>query len=200
MAAPLVAPASCPSWQPGRIQPKARPRPTPTRDLYPGASGDIIVGYVENIEFRPIHRTYLCVWLVTFGLAFLGLGLGGLLSGPRFSASRVGVLVLCVLCLMAAASMLNTLAGWTVIDDEGLRTGTLLRRRACRWTDVRRIDLKRRRYRNGTRTDIIIRLQSGGRIKLPAPYISPNEHDPNFQLKVQQITERWITHAGRPIG
>jgi hypothetical protein len=155
---------------------------------------------VENIEFRPIHRTYLRIWLVIFGLAFLGFGLGGLLSGPGFSASRVAVLILSGMCLIAAVSMANTLAGWTVIDDEGVRTGTLFQRRSCRWTDVRRIDLKRRRYRSGTRTDIIVRRHSGGRIKLPAPYTAPNEHDPNFQLKVQQITERWISHAGRPVG
>lgn len=155
---------------------------------------------MENIEFRPIHRTYLTIWLVVFFLAFLGFGLGGLFSGPGFSAGRVAVLSLSGAWLISATTMANALAGRTVIDDEGLRTGTLFRRQSCRWSDVSRIDLKRRRYRNGTRIDIIVRRHSGGRIKLPAPYTAPNERDPNFQLKVQQITERWITHAGRPVG
>lgn len=85
-----------------------------------------MVGFVENIAFRPGNQTFLLVRLVIMVLTFL--------------ATEVASLV---------------------TSDDGLQTGSPFRRRACPWTDIERIHLKRTRLRFGSRIDVIIRPRLG---------------------------------------
>jgi hypothetical protein len=148
---------------------------------------------MSPIEFRPANQGLLLGWLIAGGLLFLGPGIALLIVRPTAI-----LIVFCCCGLMIGLGALDSLTARTVLDDSGVRTGTLFRHRSRRWDQIAKVETWRfRNLRGRTLYTVRLRLNSGRKFRLVLPRHGTNEPDPAFNDKVRQISDRLAAQRSR---
>lgn len=134
-----------------------------------------------------------------FGVAGVAVLAASALVG---SALTVGeLIVLGAAMLVSCGIVLARCGDRTSIDEQGLRTRTLWKRRNCRWTDITGIDRVGFAAGNSAMslrtTRVQITTAAGDRFTLPAPFTTDwATGDPDFEAKLKDIRQAW--HSAAP--
>lgn len=119
----------------------------------------------DTVVYRIANRRGFLIWSAICAAFVVGLAISIPLNAPAAGA----LLLPGLLGLVMGPLLLNFAAGRTSISREGLCTGPLFGRRACRWDEAASVHSERHTVRASQITVVIVELADGGRFKLKAP-------------------------------
>lgn len=151
--------------------------------------------HVNKTEYRVRQRRALLIWS-SIGGAALVVAVWVAIATPGANGYTLAIMLGSVGLPLGLAT-LNLACGRTELTDAGVMSSTLLRRRSCRWDEIERIATKTSTGKGGSDTRIVLHLASGKLIKLVAPFTSTNGNDPQFQERLDTITQLWRRQTRR---